>query len=167
MRQRRRTVDRDLYRIITALRNRIRAQGYTQLEVQEVLGWGRSYISQLLTRQKALRIEQILQILLVINVAPADFFDEIYPFGDAFSPARPQPARPGRRRAKSSPAYDDLRNGLRRLRRSYDGIVRVLIRKNLITEDDLAAAVARFRDGGAAPRGTTRRPVGELRGWTA
>ena len=159
MRQRRRTVDRDLDRIITTLRNRIREQGYTQLEVQEVLGWGRSYISQLLTRQKALRIEQILQILLVINVAPADFFDEIYAFGDAYSPARPW-----RHSAVSSfPDGDDLKSGLRRLRRSYDGIVRVLIRKNLITEDALEAAVARFRKGGAAPRGTTRQPVGELR----
>ncbi len=52
--------------------------GVTQLEVQEALGWGRSYISQLLTKQKALRLEQPLLVLRVINVEPDDFFRELY-----------------------------------------------------------------------------------------
>ncbi len=76
-----RTVERDLERILTLLRNRIRERGFTQMEVQEVLGWGRSYISQLLTQQKNLRFEQVLQILNVINVDPAEFWAEIYQFG--------------------------------------------------------------------------------------
>ena len=53
-----RRVDRDLDRILTLLRNRIRERGFNQLEVQEALGWGRSYISQLLTQQKSLRIDR-------------------------------------------------------------------------------------------------------------
>ena len=56
-------VDREVDRYLTLLGNLIRRQGYTQLEVQEALGWGRSYISQLLTRQKGLRVEQVLLIL--------------------------------------------------------------------------------------------------------
>ena len=32
---------RDLDRHLTLLRNRIRQRGFTQLEVQEALGWGR------------------------------------------------------------------------------------------------------------------------------
>ncbi len=176
-RQSRSQIDRDLDRILTALRNRIRERGYTQMEVQEALGWGRSYISQLLTRQKTLRFEQILQILNVIHLDPAEFWDEIYQVGDTFSPAKPR-----RRRAPAParfPDGDDLAiapetracsssfwpnpsvpgahchrrseisyaqhapSGLRRIRLLYDGIVRVLTQKNLITTAALEAAIAR------------------------
>ena len=73
-----RTRDRDLDRILTLLRNRIRNRGFTQLDVQERLGWGKSYISQLLTKQKSLRLEQVLMILDVIGDKPADFWAEIF-----------------------------------------------------------------------------------------
>ena len=49
------------------------------MKLQEVLGWGSSYISQLLTRQKALRIEPVLMILNVIGETPQAFFAELYP----------------------------------------------------------------------------------------
>ncbi|MEM7353121.1 MAG: helix-turn-helix transcriptional regulator [Acidobacteriota bacterium] len=67
------------------MRNKIRERGFTQLEVQEALGWGRSYISQLLTKQKSLRIEQVLLILNVIGVEASDFFDELYRFAPSRS----------------------------------------------------------------------------------
>ncbi len=85
-----RTVDRDLDRILNRLRNAIRERGYTHLEVQETLGWGRSYISQLLSRQKAVRIDQVLAILNVIDVKPADFWAEIYQFGKFSEPRQAQ-----------------------------------------------------------------------------
>ena len=97
-----RTVERELDRILTRLRNALRERGYTHLEVQEVLGWGRSYISQLLTKQKSLRVEQILKILNVINVDPADFFGETFQFGK-FSEARPRRGGGYGRRAAPSP----------------------------------------------------------------
>ena len=68
--------------ILQTLQRGIQAQGFTQREVQEALGWGRTYISQLVRRQKALRIEQVIRILRVIGVQPAEFFAEIYG-GDA------------------------------------------------------------------------------------
>ena len=138
-----RTVDRDLDRILTLLRNRIRECGFTQLEVQDNLGWGRSYISQLLTKQKSIRIEQILLILNVIGVDPAEFWAEIYQLGDFAS--SPGPARHRRRTTVSSPFPDgdDAESGLRRIRLLYDGIVRVLTQKNLITAAALEAAIAR------------------------
>ncbi len=73
-----RQVERELDRCLTLLRDKIREQGFTQLEVQEALGWGRSYISQLLTRQKNLRIDQVVMIMNVIGVEPAEFFGELY-----------------------------------------------------------------------------------------
>ncbi len=71
-------IDMELDRYLSLLRNKIRERGFTQLEVQGPLGWGRSYISQLLTRQKALRLEQVLLILKVIGVRrPRDVSLEI------------------------------------------------------------------------------------------
>ena len=35
------SIERELDRVLTLLRNKIREQGFTQLEVQEALGWGR------------------------------------------------------------------------------------------------------------------------------
>ncbi len=72
------TVERELGRTLRLLRSTIFACGTTQLEVQEPLGWGRSYISQLLTKQKELRVEQVLLILKVLGVAPEDFYTELY-----------------------------------------------------------------------------------------
>lgn len=136
-----RKVDRDLDRILTLLRNRIRERGFNQLEVQEALGWGRSYISQLLTGQKSLRIEQVLLILNVIDVDPAEFWGEVYQF-DQLSERR---STSSRHRAAPSPFADgdDVESGLRRLRLLYDGIVHVLTHKKVITASSLEAAIAR------------------------
>ena len=137
-------LERDLDRILTALRNRIRERGFTQLEVQEVLGWGRSYISQLLTKQKTLRIEQILQILNVINVEPEDFWGEIYQFGQ-FGDAPPSRRRQRALPAAFEPAAESMLEDLRRIGSLVKGVVAVLVRKNLITEHDFDAAVQRFK----------------------
>ena len=88
-------LDKEIERVLSLLRNKIRERGFTQLEVQEQLHWGRSYISQLVTRQKALRLEQILCILDVIGVSPTEFFGELYgfdsrgPFQDDLMMGRP------------------------------------------------------------------------------
>ncbi len=71
-------IDKELDRYLSLLRNKIRESGFIQMEIQERLGWGRSYISQLLTKQKALRLEQVLLILKVIGVEPREFFLELY-----------------------------------------------------------------------------------------
>ena len=140
-----RTVDRDLDRVLARLRQAILERGYTQLEVQEVLGWGRSYISQLLTKQKSLRVEQILQILNVIDFDPADFFGEIYQFGKF---AETRPGR-GARRAAPVPLDtadgDTLLDDLRCARNLLDELVIALMDKNLITSDDLDRAAEKFR----------------------
>lgn len=65
-------------RTLQQLRSLIYQQGYTQLKVQDALGWGRTYVSQLLRQQKSLRLDQVLQILQVIEVPPADFFFQLY-----------------------------------------------------------------------------------------
>ncbi len=138
-----RKTDRDLDRILTRLRNLLRERGFTQMEVQDALGWGRSYISQLLTKQKSLRLEQVLMILNVVDAKPEDFFGEIYEFG--------KPRRPHRSagHAKRSPAgdLDDSTPSaeLGRLRWLLVGLVSLLKHKGLITASDLARAIEKAR----------------------
>ncbi len=139
-----RKVERDLDRILACLRNVIRERGYTQRQVQEVLGWGRSYISQLLTQQKSLRFDQVLRILDVIHVKPEDFWREVYPFGETYR--RDGLGRPGGHRAPSLPGSRErttLLSDLRRLRRLVDGLVAVLKQKHLITSRELEDATQR------------------------
>lgn len=119
-------VQLEVDRALTLLRNKIREQGFTQLEVQEALGWGRSYISQLLTRQKALRVEQVLSILNVIGIDPSEFFAELYAF--------PAVARKSTRAANS--------DAFMALRREVRGLTTLLVEKNLITLEDLSEAVS-------------------------
>ncbi len=129
-----RDIDRDLDRILRRLRTLIPERGFTQLEVQEVLGWGRSYISQLLTRQKAARIDQVLVILKVLDVDPGAFFAEIYRFDEPMARSSGQPAA---RNLEAS----RLRIEVCRLRLLADGLVRVLQEKELISTSDLARAI--------------------------
>ncbi len=72
------SIEVQIDRILVLLRETIRRHGYTHLQVQAELGWGRSYISQLLIKQKSLRFEQLFQILDVVGVEPAAFFAELY-----------------------------------------------------------------------------------------
>ena len=53
---------------------------------------GRSYISQLLTKQKSLRVEQVLLILNVIGVEPRRFFAELYVDGARPGLGQPRPS---------------------------------------------------------------------------
>ena len=123
-----REVERQLDRILTLLRNKIRQRGFTQLEVQEALGWGRSYISQLLTKQKSLRVEQVLLILNVIGIDPAAFFAELYP-PDSSAYFHPPAGRLG-------PAED-----YRKLQTLLRGLVDLLVNREIISAEELSAAV--------------------------
>ena len=71
-------LDHEIDRTLDLLRFKMQERGFTQLTVQDRLGWGRSYISQLFTKQKGLRVDQVLRILDVIGVEPAEFYVELY-----------------------------------------------------------------------------------------
>ena len=131
--------DHEVDRYLTLLGNKIRQRRFTQLQIQEVLGWGKSYISQLMTKQKALRIQQVLAILGVIGVDPAEFFLELY--GAAPSQAPPRP------RVREA----ELRRRLEDFRGTLHSLVELLLEKELISAEDLSAAVESVgRDRSAA-----------------
>ncbi len=123
--------ERELDRILHLLRTKIRGRGYTQLEVQETLGWGRSYISQLLRKQKPLRVDHVLDILRILDIEPAVFFAELY----ALPPRLP--ARQRRTISAGSPRNEDLM----RMSWLFRALTGLLFEKGLITRDELAKAI--------------------------
>ena len=131
-----RQIESELQRVLTLLRNKIRQRGFTQLEVQEVLGWGRSYISQLLTRQKSLRIEQVLLILKVIGVDPREFFGELFGWPEAPYAA----SKPALAPLESSVSEAQQRSA-QGLRAELFGLVGLLIEKQVITGEELRSAI--------------------------
>ena len=129
-------VEAELNRYLTVIRNKIRERGFTQLEVQETLGWGRSYISQLLTKQKSLRVEQVLLILKVIDVDPEDFFAELYGWRERRFTA-PEPPQ-----APLEPAQAEAQQReILHLRGLLHGLVDLLNRKQMIDDEELRVAV--------------------------
>ncbi len=138
-----REVERQLDRILTLLRNKIRQQGFTQLEVQEALGWGRSYISQLLTRQKSLRVEQVLLILNVIGIDPAAFFAELYPPAAGFGPGAgsTRPGLPAMAPGAGTGSVAELQSNYQGVRSLLRGLVDLLVNQEIISAEELSAAV--------------------------
>lgn len=126
-------IDREIDRYLALLRSKILDQGFSQLSVQNEIGWGRSYISQLLTKQKSLRVEQVLQILAVIGVEPGAFFSELY-----------GPAAERRRRPTAS---DDaqVRQAIERSLALAQALRDTLLSKELISARELAEALSRAR----------------------
>ncbi len=133
-----RQVDADVERYLSLLRNKIRERGFSQLEVQAALSWGRSYLSQLLTKQKKLRLEQVLMILDVIGIAPAEFFAELYFPGGASRSFRP-PTNAG---------SEKLRQQIERFRALLEGLVGLLVEKGIVNADDLRATAEAIAAGG-------------------
>ncbi len=152
---RQRNIDRVVDRVLTRLRNAIRERHFTQLEVQEALGWGRSYISQLLTKQKTLRVEQVLLVLNVINVTPEDFFSEVFQFG-AFGPNAGTQQRKGQ--APPPPvalfhpdAGGSMKDDLRRLQLLYGGVAAILIGKGYFDSTSLEHAIEKAKRNPEGP----------------
>ena len=134
-------VDKEVDRCLTLLRNKIREKGFTQLQVQEALSWGRSYISQLLTKQKSLRVEQVLLILSVIGVDPAEFFAELYYPGAAMGYEGAGLRSLEQRGGDAAGDFEEMRSLVR-------GLVWLLIDKELIDVDELTATVKSRKDDG-------------------
>ncbi len=126
-----RQVDREIDRYLALLRDRIHQKGFTQNDIQDVFGWGRGYISQLLTKQKKLRVEQLLLMLNVIDVDPADFFAEFYDLRGA-----PQAHWSPRDAGKP----ENLRTQIRQLETQLQALVKLLLERRIITSSDLRAA---------------------------
>lgn len=133
-------------RALRLLRTKIHERGFTQLRVQTALGWGRTYISQLLRRQKSLRFDQILQILEIVEVDPAEFFAELYDLRANEDSRQRHPKATGVRLAaatlegfeRRSPS--DLPEG-QELRQALLLMMRLLVDKAVIDPEDLGGTL--------------------------
>ncbi len=106
---------------LTLLGRKIREQCFTELEIEDVLGWAKGHIRQLNLGLKGLHFDQVLSILGVIGVEPAAFFAELY----------------------SMPPRDvGPRGELAELSAMADGLVNLLVENERITAGELARAVA-------------------------
>ncbi len=123
---------REVDRYLTMLRNKIRERDFTQLQVQAELGWGNSYLSQLLTKQKSLRVEQVLLVLQVIDVPPGEYFAELYPF-----------AVPRQSAAAEVAVTAEDRRELEEVRAQLHGLVDALLGTGVIERHELDAAIAK------------------------
>ena len=141
------TTDREVENCLTLLRNLIRQKGFTQLDVQQALGWGRSYISQLLTKQKALRYEQILLMLNVIGVRPEEFFAELFPALQ--HPAAPTGGAPTRQpmQLPALPVAVAPADEIRQLNGQLRGLLVLLQDKGYVSTEELVDAVQRADTG--------------------
>ncbi len=121
--------------LLLLLRQRIAGSGLTQVEIQQPLGWGASYVSQLLSRAKALRVEQLLLILGVIEIEPRSFFAEFY-----------LPEAIGAFRGEAGPVAGRGQE-IEILRGQVQDLIRLLEEKGLVTAEEIEAA--RALDDGA------------------
>lgn len=122
------------------LKTVIRERGFTQLRIQEQLGWGRSYISQALNEGKELRLEVVLQILFTIGVDPGVFFARLHREIHPELAAEESSARAGR-----SPEVEELR-------RWVTGMARLLADHHAVPANDLEALLGRkLQLAGASP----------------
>ena len=141
-------VDLEVRRTLDLLRKVLRRQGFTQITVQEALGWGRTYISQLLRRQKSLRYDQILTILEVIDYPSEEFFIELFELEDYFRsrpprpPGEPPAPQPPPKPAKASRA--PLREVGVRLRSLADPLVQTLVAKGLVGSEEYRTSLRVF-----------------------
>ena len=129
------SVDHEVDRCLTLIRNKIRECGSTQVEVQESLGWGCSYISQLFTKQKTLRVDQVLSILGVLGIDPGDFFRELY---------RYEAPSQGAARSEFAPPHAgtaELRRELGDLRALVHGLTKLFLETGIISDEELSAAL--------------------------
>jgi len=63
----------------TLLRRLIAASGFSLEDMDRKFGYGRSYLSRLLSGDTALTVYHVLAILEAINYPPASYFSALYP----------------------------------------------------------------------------------------
>ncbi len=130
------SVGKEVDRMLKLLREKIRDKGFTQLKVQEALGWGRTYISQLFRKQKSLRFDQILSILEVIDIDAGLFFAEFYAL------PHPEIDEDDRRYDRRALMYARRRPSpeIEELREIVDAMTRLLIQKGFLDPTELDEA---------------------------
>jgi transcriptional regulator with XRE-family HTH domain len=73
------TIDDEVRRATKLLETVMQASGLTRKDLDQRLGAGPGYVSQVLTGRMELKFRHILSILRALDVAPSVFFQTLYP----------------------------------------------------------------------------------------
>ncbi len=125
---------------LTLLGKKIREQSFTELEIEDVLGWDKGHIQRLRVGFKGLHFDEVLSILGVIGVEPRAFYAELYGL---------------------PPRVEGPRVELAELSVMADGLVNLLVRDDRITAGELARAVAARAGKDLLPEAGERQPAKE------
>lgn len=71
--------DEEIRLVLHELRRMIKRSEYSQRQVEELAGFSKGYLSQLLARNLDLKVWHVLAILDVFQVGPSEFFERLYP----------------------------------------------------------------------------------------
>ncbi len=126
-------VAHDIDRCLQLIRTKMEQLDYTQENVQTQLSWGRTYISQLLNKQKKLRLEQILAILQTIGVDRREFFAELFQLEYGLDGAREQ------QDLDRAEQIEHLRRDVQATKATNRRLLRLMVRKRLITAKEANA----------------------------
>lgn len=88
------TIDRNQVTrpLLEELRRMIKRSEYSQRRIEELAGFSKGYLSQLLAQNLDIKVWHVLAILEVFDMPPGDLFARVYPEdGDAPSSAHDDP----------------------------------------------------------------------------
>ena len=71
--------EEEIQLVLQEIRRMIKRSEYSQRQVEEMAGFSKGYLSQLLARNLDLKVWHVLAILEVFKVSPSEFFERLYP----------------------------------------------------------------------------------------
>lgn len=71
--------DEEIRLVLHELRRMIKRSEFSQRQVEELAGFSKGYLSQLLARNLDLKVWHVLAILDVFKIGPSEFFERLYP----------------------------------------------------------------------------------------
>jgi len=71
--------DEEIRLVLQELRRMIKRSEFSQRQVEELAGFSKGYLSQLLARNLDLKVWHVLAILDVFQIGPSEFFERLYP----------------------------------------------------------------------------------------
>lgn len=72
------SLEEDVVRVRTRLREIVRLSSVSQRQIEERLGWSRGYLSQVLQGHITLSIAHVLAILKTLGAEPSQFFHSLF-----------------------------------------------------------------------------------------
>lgn len=69
----------DVRWILDTLKTSLRLLEVTNREIENKMGWSHGYLSRIFAGNIELRVEHILEVLGILRLHPAEFFDLVYP----------------------------------------------------------------------------------------